>query len=107
LTPWLTGIALLNTNSEAATVEVFAMNPTGSLIGSTTFTLAGGTNSARLLRDLIPQTQTRPSDGGFLYVRSSLPIHGIELFFSRNLQVLANVPAGRVAPGITFEPPPR
>jgi hypothetical protein len=83
------------------------MNPTGSLIGTTTFTLAAGANAPRLLRDLIPQTQTRPSDGGFLFVRSSLPIHGIELFFSRNLQVLANVPAGHVAPGITFVPPTR
>jgi hypothetical protein len=107
LPPWLTGIALLNTNTAAANVEVFALNPNGSLIGSTSFSLQPGSNTAKLLRELIPQTQTRTSDGGFVFVRSSLPIFGIELFFSRNLQVLANVSAGKLAPGITFVPPSR
>ncbi len=102
LPPWLTGIALLNTNAVAANVDVFALNPNGSLIGRTSFSLQPSTNTARLLRDLIPQTQTRASDGGFVFVQSSLPIFGIELFFSRNLQVLANVPA---ASGNTFVPP--
>ena len=105
LPPWLTGIALLNTNTDAANVEVFAMNPNGSLIGNTSFSLEGNASIARLLRDLVPQTQTRTSDGGFVFVRSSLPIYGIELFFSRNLQMLGNVPPGRVAAGIEFVPP--
>jgi hypothetical protein len=107
LPPWFTGIALLNTNSAPANIELFAINPNGSLIGSTTFTLPAGTSSARLLRDLVPQTQTRTSDGGFVFVRANAPIFGIELFFSRNLQVLANVAAGTVPPGITFVPPTR
>jgi hypothetical protein len=107
LPPWFTGVALLNTNTAAANVELFAINPNGSLIGSTTFSLAPGTSSARLLRDLVPQTQTRTSDGGFVFVRTNVPIFGIELFFSRNLQVLANVAAGTVPPGITFVPPTR
>jgi hypothetical protein len=105
LTPWLTGIALLNTSTELANIEIFAMTPAGTLIGSTRLTLAPGTNIPRLLRDLVPQTQTRASDGGFLFVRSNVPIYGIELFFSRNLQVLANVAAGRLGPGITYNPP--
>jgi hypothetical protein len=104
LPPWLTGIALLNANLDTAAIEVFALTPAGSLIGSTTISLAPGANTARLLRDLVPLTQTRFSDGGFVFVRSSLPIYGIELFFSRNQQVLANVPASS---GITFVPPPR
>jgi hypothetical protein len=107
LPPWLTGLALLNANSEAANIELFAMNPNGSLIGSATFALQPGTSSARLLRDLVPQTQTRTSDGGFVFIRANVPIFGIELFFSRNLQVLANVAAGTVPPGITFVPPSR
>jgi hypothetical protein len=105
LAPWLTGVALLNTNSEPANIEIFAMNPAGSLIGTTRLSLPPGRNVPRLLRELIPQTQTRSSDGGFLFMRSNVPIYGIELFFSRNLQVLANVAAGRLPPGITFNPP--
>ena len=105
LAPWLTGVALLNTNAEPANIEIFAMNPAGSLIGTTRLSLPPGRNVPRLLRELIPQTQTRSSDGGFLFMRSNVPIYGIELFFSRNLQVLANVAAGRLPPGITFNPP--
>jgi hypothetical protein len=105
LPPWLTGIALLNTNPAAANIDVFAMTPSGSLIGVTSFSLGAGANTAKLLSELIQQTQTRTSDGGFVFVRSSLPIYGIELFFTRNLQVIGNVAAGRLAPGITFVPP--
>jgi hypothetical protein len=102
LPPWLTGIALLNTNTAPASVALYAMSPAGALIGSANFSLAPGANSARLLRELIPQTQTRAADGGFLFVQASVPIFGIELFFSRNLQILANVPAGN---GSAFVPP--
>jgi hypothetical protein len=102
LPPWLTGLALLNTNTTAADIKVFAMNPNGSLIGTTSLSLQPNSSAARLLRDLIPQTQTRTSDGGFVFVQSTVPIYGIELFFSRSLQVLANVAA---APGNGFVPP--
>jgi hypothetical protein len=105
LAPWLTGIALLNTNTEVASVELFAITPGGSLIGRANLALAPGSSRANLLRDLVPQTQSRASDGGFVYLRSNLPIYGIELFFSRDLQVLANVAAGGLAPGFTFVPP--
>jgi hypothetical protein len=107
LAPWLTGIALLNTNADVANVELFAITPTGALIGSSTLSLPPGSNRASLLRDLVPQTQSRSSDGGFVFLRSNLPVYGIELFFSRDLQVLANVAAGKLPPGFNFVPPPR
>ena len=102
LAPWFTGLALLNTNKSAANVGVFALNPSGTLIGKSEFALQPGTKTAKLLSELIPQTQNRASDGGFLFIQSDLPLFGIELFFSRNLQILSNVAAGRVLPGITF-----
>jgi Family of unknown function (DUF5719) len=102
LPPWLTGIALLNPNSAPTNVTLYAINPSGTLIGSANFSLAQGANTAKLLRELVPLTQQRTSDGGFVFVQASSPIFGIELFFSRNLQILANVPAGN---GSTFVPP--
>jgi len=102
LPPWLTGLALLNANTAAANIEVFAMRPNGTLIGRTSISLPPGTSTARLLRDFIPQMASRTSDGGFVFVRSDVPVYGIELFFSRDLQVLANVAA---SPGNTFVPP--
>jgi hypothetical protein len=109
LVPWLTGIALLNTSTSAASVSLYAMNPDGSLIGgadnvqTAQFTLNGGTKTAKLLSQLIPQTQLRSNDGGFIFIRSTQPLYGIELFFTRNLRILANVAAGS---GTGFTPPP-
>jgi hypothetical protein len=108
---WYTGLALLNTNNSDATVSVYAMNPDGSLIGgannTTTaqFTLKAGSKAANLLSELIPQTQFRSSDGGFIFVSSTQPLYGLELFFLRNLRIIANVAAGTIPVGITFTPP--
>jgi hypothetical protein len=105
LPPWLTGVALLNSNAASANVTVSALNPEGSLIGRATFPLQPGAKISKLLSELIPQTQNRSSDGGFIFVQSNLPLFGMELFFSRNLSLLSNVAAGRIVPGITYVPP--
>jgi hypothetical protein len=112
LPPWLTGLALLNTNSRAANIEIFALAPDGSLIGgaenvaTARFALPAGTKTSKLLSQWIPQTQSRNSDGGFVFVRSDVPVYGIELFFARSLLILSNVAAGKIVPGITYLPPP-
>jgi hypothetical protein len=87
-------------------VEVFAITPAGTLIGrSGPIVIAAGDKIARLLSEWIPQTQTRASDGGFVYIRSNVPIYGIELFFRRDLRVLSNVPAFVLGPNEIFTPP--
>jgi hypothetical protein len=108
LPPWLTGVALLNPQGTPATVEVFAITPAGTLIGrSVPIVIAPGDKIARLLSEWIPQTQNRPVDGGFVFIRSSVPISGIELFFRRDLRVLSNVPAFVLGPNEIFTPPPQ
>ena len=110
-TGWLTGVALLNTSSTTANVEVFAMNPDGTLIGgaqdspAAAFTLAPGAKIAKLINDpWIPNAQT---NGGFVFVRTTndVPLYGIELFFLSNLALLSNVAPGALATGITYTPP--
>jgi len=104
LPPFLTGMAILNANSVAANVEVFAITPNGSLIGSTSFSLGPNNNSAKLLRELVQGTQPpRSTDGGYIFIRSSQPVYAIELFFSRDNRFIANVPIGKVSG--TFVPP--
>ena len=106
LSPWLTGVALLNPQTTDATVEVFAITPAGTLIGrSGPIVIPAGDKIARLLNEWIPQTQTRTSDGGFVFIRSNVPIYGIELFFRRDLRVLSNVPAFVLGPNEIFTPP--
>ena len=110
-TGWLTGVALLNTSSRTADVEIYAMNPDGTLIGgaqdspAAAFTLAAGAKIARLINDpWIPNAQT---NGGFVFVRTTndVPLFGVELFFLSNLALLSNVAPGALATGITYTPP--
>jgi hypothetical protein len=91
LQPWMTGIALLNTNSSAAQIEISAHAFDGSVIGSQPITLPPLTKVARLLREWIPQTQGRSVDGGSVRVRSNLPIFGMELFFTTDLRILSGI----------------
>jgi hypothetical protein len=113
LFPWFTGIAFQNPSTTAANVEVYAMNPNGTLIGGAAnvptarFTLAAGAKTAKLLSELIPQTQSRSADGGFVFVRTTngVGIYAIQLFFTRDLKILANITGGGLLPGLTYTPP--
>jgi hypothetical protein len=105
LDPFYTGLAVLNTNSTPASVSVSAMTPDGALIGNGTFTVAAGAKTAKLLLEIVRETQDRTSDGGFLLVSSNVPLYGLELFFNRNLSSLSNVAAGALSAGITYVPP--
>jgi hypothetical protein len=107
--PWGTGIALLNPNSVPAHVEVYAMNPDGSLIGGAStidtarLTLEPGSKVAKVIDELIPQT--RGVNAGFVFVTSDQPLVGLELFYTRDLKILSNVAAARLVPGVAYRPP--
>ena len=103
---WQTGIALLNATDTAAAIDIFAMNPSGTLIGKTTINLEPRSKTARALRELIPQA--RGINGGFVFVRTAnnLPLFAIELFYTEDLKVLSNVAAGKLVSGVTYAPPP-
>ena len=107
---WGTGIALLNTTTATATVEVFVMRKTGALVGgaadvpTASISLPPGRKIARLLDDLVPAST---NDDGFVYVRTTnnVPIYGFEVFFSRDNRVIANVAASSLDPALGYEPP--
>jgi hypothetical protein len=100
---WQTGLALLNTTNTPANVEVYAVTPSGSLIGHTTVTIDAGKKIAKVVHELIPET--RGVNGGFIYVRSTVQLYGIELFYTEDLKVLSNVAAGKLVNGIRYVPP--
>jgi hypothetical protein len=112
LSPWATGIALLNTGAVPANVEVFAMSPDGALIGGAAnvptakFTVAPNAKVAKELSQLIPQTRQRTVDGGFVFIRSDVALFGLELFYLRTGKAFGNVPASPLVPGV-FTPPTR
>jgi hypothetical protein len=73
-------------------------------VGSQSFTLPRGTKRANLLTELVPASN---ADDGFVYVRTTnnVPLYGIQLFFSRDNKVIANIPAVAIDPTITYTPP--
>ena len=107
---WGTGLALLNATTTAANVQVYVMRRTGALVGgadnlpTASFTLPAGTKVAKLINELVPAAL---DDDGFVFVRTTnnVPLYGTELFFSRDLKVIANVAAGVLDPSITYTPP--
>jgi len=108
---WQTGLALLNATSTPASVEVYAVDPSGVLLGgalnvsTARFNLDPGKKIAKVIDELVPQT--RGVNGGFVYIRSveNTPLYGIELFYTLDLKVLSNVPAGKLVPGVPYAPP--
>ncbi len=102
---WQTGLALLNESSSTANVEIYAVTPSGTLIGRTTASIDAGARLARVIHDLIPET--KGVNGGYVYVRTTnaVPLHGIELFYTEDMKVMSNVVAGKLLPGVIYVPP--
>jgi hypothetical protein len=107
LAPWYTGIALLNTSTTAANVEVYAIDGSGQLIGSVAAFSVGAGRRTSLLSEFVPQVLQRPSDGGWVFVRSTnnVPLLGFELFGHAVIPILANVQGFALPPTSTFTPP--
>jgi hypothetical protein len=69
------------------------------------FSMPGGTKYVKLLQlELVP---TSTFNEGFVFIRSTnnVPLYGLQLFFTRDLQVISNVAAGTIDSSITFAPP--
>lgn len=97
LPTWYTGLALLNASDTNASIEISVLNPAGELIGNTVkFDLSPKHKTARLLGDLVPEANSQ--NGGFVIVRSSVPLFGLQLFGGTNGKILSNIASGRPAP---------
>lgn len=107
LSPWYTGIALLNTTTTAANVEVYAIESNGELVASASFTLAANTRRTALLSEFAPQVVSRAADGGWVFVRTTnnVPLLGFELFGHSVFPVLANVQGFPLFSTSSFTPP--
>ena len=107
---WGTGLGLLNPTNTTANVQVYVMRQSGALVGgadtvpTASFTIPAGSKTALVVNSLVPAAT---ADDGFVYVRTTnnIPLYGIELFFSRDNKVIANVAISAVDPSITYTPP--
>nr|UXE44175.1 hypothetical protein Hi04_10k_c1170_00022 [uncultured bacterium] len=108
--PAWTGLTLVNPGTTTATVDLFAIAPDGSLIGGPDdtseahFSILPGGKTSRLLSELIPRTQSLRSNGGFIFVRSSLPLYPVALSFNGDRHILSVVPEFDLPP-TGYDPP--
>jgi hypothetical protein len=91
---YFTGLAILNTQTDAATVTIEVHSESGALVASKVVSLQGGERLVGLISELFPNVQNQM--GGFVRVVSTRPVLGLQIFGSLNSSggFLTNVPPG-------------
>jgi hypothetical protein len=91
---YFTGVALINPNPVAVTagLEVFAAD--GVSVGTASIPLQPGAKIAKLLFELIPATAGQ--NGGFVRIRSALPLVSFSLFGTNDGRSLSAIPPQKV-----------
>ena len=97
---FFTGLAFLNSGALTANVRVVAFRPDGARIGSFSTVLRPGERLSRLIEDLIPAAAGQA--GGFIWVKSDVPVYLTSIFGSLASGVFSNIPP-QIAPTL-FEP---
>jgi hypothetical protein len=85
-----TGLALYNPGTLSADVTILVFSPAGAQTGESRFTMAAGRRLSKLLPELVPSSQGQL--GGYVVVRSTLPLIAQELFGDTGLNMLSAVP---------------
>jgi hypothetical protein len=92
---FFTGLAALNSAALPATVEIAVFDSEGTFLGGFTTVLNPGVRISELITDLVPEAADLA--GGFIWLRSNVPLFLSALFGSVQGDVLANVPAQNVS----------
>jgi hypothetical protein len=98
---FFSAMILVNDGAEAADVEISLLNPDGATFARNTVPLSAKTKLSSLIRDLVPGASGVTN--GYVWVRSSVPIHGVQVLGGFENQFLTAVtprvpPVGQ-APG--------
>ena len=89
-----TGLAVVHSGSEPATVVLELRNPGSELLGTVgPVTLDPGNRLVGLISELFPNSGEL--SGGTVKVRSDVPVTGVELFYGDDMRVLSAVPPQR------------
>ena len=87
---FFTGIAILNAGKLVANVRITAVQQDGIVLGSFKTTLGPGQRLSRTLTEMIPAAAGKA--GGFILIRSDIPVHLTSVFGNLVSGVLSNVP---------------
>ena len=92
---FFTGLAVLNPGQLTANVQTVVLTKTGVVVGNSSSVLQPGQRISQLIDQLVPEAQGQ--SGGFIFLKSDVPVYASSLFGSNDGQVLANIPP-QVAP---------
>ena len=87
---FFTGVAILNGGKLVANVQIVAVRQDGTLLGSFRTTLAPGQRLSRTLTEMIPAAADQA--GGFILIKSDVPVFLTNVFGNLVSGVLSNVP---------------
>ncbi len=101
------GLVIVNDNPTAANVEVSLIGADGATLVRNTLEIAAGAKLSSLIRDLVPGFGA--GTNGFIWLRSSVPIYGVEVLAGLENEFLTTVtprtPPSGYAPGPVSLPP--
>jgi hypothetical protein len=94
-TGYFTGLAVLNANTEAVTVNISVFDADGVLVAATDspYSVPSNGRIIDVLNRLVKSDQVKNQRGGYIVVSASLPVFGIEIFGTSDSRAFANVPA--------------
>lgn len=88
-----TGLAILNSGSLAANVEIVSLGPEGAVIGKSQRVLKERQREALLIEQWIPSASVV---GSTIFVKSDIPTVATQVFGADSLSALVNVPPQKV-----------
>jgi len=97
-----TGLTLVNPSTVDAIATVTLVRDDGTTFAQETTTIPANTKTLKLLRDILPDAAGQTN--GYVVVRSSTPLFGLELLGAVNNNYLATLPPTRMAD--SFSPNP-
>jgi len=89
-----TELDLVNPASTPVSVEVMLLYTDGSLLVDQKINIAARSKLQGQFRDLIPEAAGQRD--GFVFIRASAPLYGVEMLGGKNLRFLATIPPQRV-----------
>ena len=89
---YFTGLAILNSNTSAVTVNIEVFNRNGERIVGKTETIVGRKRKSQLLTEYFPELVGQNISSGYIKITSDRNVASFALFGTVNLSVLAAVP---------------
>src|SRR5439155_6239345 len=97
-------LVLVNTSPVQASLDVSLINQEGASTGQTAITIPAKGKFSQLIRDVLPQAAAQ--DGGYIFIRSSTAVYGIEMLGDAGTRALASLSLVRVVDSFSASPAP-